>query len=112
MFLGVSGLKNFAVTQVTPAYAVIHVRTQYPLDSLRVMLVEVRDDRGRIASPRGLTNTISTGGGGNTPKESLTGFRVEIPEGAKSLDITLAATPIRHVEFLAKPVLTQPPVAE
>ena len=111
-FLGVSGLKNFPATQVTPLYAVVHVRTQYPLDRLRVMLVEVRDDRGRTAWPRGLTNTIGTGAGGNTPKESLTGFRVEIPEGAKSLDITLAATPIRHVEFLAKPVLTQPALAE
>lgn len=109
-FLGVSGLKNFPATQVTPLYAVVHVRTQYPLDRLRVMLVEVRDDRGRTAQPHGLTNTIGTGSGGNTPKESLTGFRVEIPEGAKSLDITLAATPIRHVEFLAKPVVFAPPV--
>ncbi len=110
--LGVSGLKNFPASQVTPSYAVVHVRTQYPLDRLRVLLVEARDNRGRTAQPRGLTNSISTGAGGNTPKESLTGFRVEIPEGAKSLHITLAATPIRHVEFLAKPVLTQPRLAE
>ena len=109
-FLGVSGLKNLPVTQVAPSYAVVHVRTQYPLDGLRVVLVEVRDDRGRTAQPHGLTNTVGTGGGGNTPKESLTGFRVEIPEGAKSLNITLAATPIRHVEFLAKPVVFAPPV--
>jgi len=108
-FLGVSGLKDSRGTQVTPSYAVIHVRTQYPLDGLHVLLVQVRDDRGRPAAAHGLTNSIGTGSGGNTPKESLTGFRVEIPEGAKSLDITLAATPIRHVEFLAKPVMFVPP---
>lgn len=108
-FMGVSGLKKLPTAQVTPAYAVVHVRTQYPLDGLRVLLVAVRDDRGRLAQPHGSTNSISTGAGGNTPKESLTGFRVEIPDGAKSLDITLAATPIRHVQFLAKPVMFGPP---
>jgi hypothetical protein len=108
-FLGVGGLKKVPTAQGSPSYAVVRVRTQYPLDGLDVLLVEARDDRGRIAPPHGATNSISTGAGGNTPKESLTGFRVEIPDGAKSLDITLAATPVRHVQFLARPVMFERP---
>jgi hypothetical protein len=37
----------------------------------------------------------------------LHGFAIELPENAKSLDITVAATRVRRVEFLAKPVLTE-----
>lgn len=43
------------------------------------------------------------GGRGITLKESRIGFQVEIPQGAKSLNITLAVTRLRRVEFLAKP---------
>jgi hypothetical protein len=108
-FLGVSGAK--AVLQEDYAgiqpHANIHVRMPHPMDGLRLVLVEVRDDQGRKLATNGSTARTSMGGRGNTPKEMLHGFAVEIPDDAKSLDITLAATRVRSVEFLAKPSLTE-----
>lgn len=107
-FLGVSGAKtvlpaDYAAIQ---PHANLHVRTPHPLDGVRLALVEVRDDQGRKLATQGSTARTSMGGRGNTPREMLHGFAIEIPEDAKSLDITLAATRIVSVEFLAKPALT------
>lgn len=103
-FLGISGLKSAAGTPAGKTYASIQVRTPYPLDDLSVVLVEVRDEQGRKAEARGFTIETGTGGRGITLKESRIGFRIEIPQGAEWLNITLAATQMRRVEFLAKPV--------
>ena len=108
-FLGVSGPNakmSEGYTAMQP-YANIHVRSPHPLDDLRIVLVEVRDDRGASANLQGSSSTTSTGGRGITPKEMLYGFGLDIPEDAKMLDVTLAATRIVSVEFLAKPSLTQ-----
>jgi hypothetical protein len=106
-FLGVSGPKTHlpeGYAGIQP-HANIHVRTPHPMDGLRLGLVEVRDDQGRKLATKGSTVRTSMGGRGNTPREMLHGFAVEIPEDAKSLDIRFAATRVRSVEFLAKPVM-------
>ncbi|MCW5551483.1 MAG: hypothetical protein KIS67_04875 [Verrucomicrobiae bacterium] len=103
-FLGVSGFKQ-RPGPVGKTYASLQVRTPHPLDALSVVLVEVRDEQGRRAEPRGVTVQTGTGGRGITPKETVINFRIEIPEGARLLDIALAATPVQQVEFLAKPEL-------
>jgi hypothetical protein len=108
-FLGVSGPR----TKLPEDYAGIrpnaniHVRTPHPMEGLRLVMVEVRDDQGRKLANKGSSARSSTGGRGNTPKEMLHGFAVEIPEDSKSLDITFAVTRVRSVEFLAKPSLTE-----
>jgi len=108
-FLGVSGPKTVLPADYAAIrpHANLHVRTPHPMDGVRLALVEVRDDQSRKLETKGSTARISTGGRGNTPKEMLHGFAIELPEHAKSLDITLAATRIVSVEFLAKPALTE-----
>jgi hypothetical protein len=109
-FLGVSG-SNANLPEdyagIRP-HANIHVRTPHPMDGLRVVLVEVQDDQGRKLETNGSTTRTSMGGRGNTPKEMLHGFAIQIPPDARSLDVTLAVTQVRHVEFFAKPVLFEP----
>lgn len=105
-FLGVSGFKQ-PLGVVGKTYASLQVRTPHPLDALSVVLVEVHDEQGRRAEPRGVTIETGAGGRGITPKETAINFRLEVPEGARFLDITLAATPVQQVEFLAKPSLTE-----
>lgn len=102
-FLGVSGFKHSLGVPAGKAHASLQLRTPYPMDALNVVLVEVRDEEGRKAEARGATAEMVAGGRGITPKESRIGFQVEIPQGAKSLNITLAVTRLRRVEFLAKP---------
>lgn len=106
-FVGVSGPKTYlpeGYTSLQP-HATILVRTAHPMHGVRIALVEVRDDQGRKLATKGSSARTSMGGRGNTPKEMLHGFAVEIPEDAKSLDITFAVTRVRSVEFLAKPVM-------
>jgi hypothetical protein len=106
-FLGVSGAK----AKLPDGYAGIrpngniHLRTPHPMDGLRIVLVEARDDQGRKLEAKGSTARASMGGRGNTPREMQHGFAVEIPRDAKSLDITFAVTRVRRIEFLAKPVM-------
>ena len=106
-FLGVSGAKTVLPADYAAIrpHANVHLRTPHPLNGVRVALVEVRDDQGRKLETKGSTARASMGGRGNTPREILHGFGVEIPEDAKTLDITLAATRVRRVEFLARPVM-------
>ncbi len=108
-FVGVGGTKSKkfgAHTSLRP-FANIQVRTPYPMDDLRVALVEVKDEHGTSAILDGFssTSTVSTGGRGNTPKEMLYEFGFDLSADVKSLDITLAVTRVQHVEFFAKPVL-------
>ncbi len=106
-FLGVSGPEAKLPEDyagIRP-HANLHVRTPHPMDGLRLVLVEVRDDQGRKLALRGSTSRSSMGGRGNTPKEMLHGFAIEIPEDTRSLDLTFAATRVRSVEFLARPVM-------
>jgi hypothetical protein len=108
-FVGVSGANakmsdNHIATQ---PHAKIHVRSPHPMDDLRVALVEVKDDLGSSAILNGFSSTVSAGGRGITPKEMLYEFGFDLPAEVKSLDITLAATRIVTVAFLAKPALTQ-----
>ena len=105
-FLGVSGPQTNlpeGYAGVQP-HANLHVRTPHPMDGLRVVLVEARDQDRKLKTS-GSTARTSTGGRGITPKEMLHGFAIEIPEDAKSLDLTFAATPVRRVEFMARPVI-------
>ncbi len=104
-FLGVSGFKHPQGVLVGKTYASLQVRTPHPLDALSVVLVEVRDEQGRGAVSHGSAAELGTGGRGITPKETVIHFRLEVLEGARFLDITLAATPVQPVEFLAKPEL-------
>jgi hypothetical protein len=83
------------------------VRAPYPLEGVRVKLVKVSDERGREAKLQGTSSSTGTGGRGATPKEALFGFGFDIPEGAETLDVTLAVTRSRQVEFLARPSLSQ-----
>jgi hypothetical protein len=108
-FLGVSAPRaklSEGYTAMGP-HANIHVRAPYPLEGVRVKLVKVSDERGREAKLQGTSSSTGTGGRGATPKESLFGFGFDIPEGAEALDVTLAVTRSRQVEFLAKPALSQ-----
>jgi hypothetical protein len=106
-FLGVSGSEANLTEDYAGilAHSNIHMRTPHPMDGLRLVLVEVRDDQGGKLAAKGSTSRTSMGGRGNTPRDMLHGFGVEIPEDAKTLDITLAVTRVRSVEFLAKPVI-------
>lgn len=106
-FLGASGPDtSLAESHVgVQSRANIHLRTPLLLGGVRVVLVQVRDDQGRQSTTCGSTARTSMGGRGNTPREMLHGFAIELPEDAKSLDITFAATRVRRVEFLAKPVM-------
>lgn len=108
-FVGVRGAnaKLFDNHIATQPHAKIHVRSPHPMDDLRVALVEVKDDLGSSAILNGFSSTVSTGGRGITPKEMLYEFGFDLPAEVKSLDITLAATRIVTVAFLAKPSLTQ-----
>jgi hypothetical protein len=109
-FLGVSGPGAKLAEPYTgiEPIANIHVRTPYLLDGWRIALVEVRDNRGQKARLEDYIRTASVGSGGATYKQMLHGFSFEIPQGVKTLDITFAITPMRHVQFVAKPTLFKP----
>jgi hypothetical protein len=106
-FVGVSGAKvrvSEANTAPRP-HANIHVRGPHPMDDFRVALVGVKDQRGTNAILDGFSSRISTGGRGNTPKETLYEFGFDFPVEAKTLDITFAVTRVISLEFIAKPVM-------
>jgi hypothetical protein len=89
--------------------ASLHVRTPFPLSDTRLALVEVRDDRGRKAESGSFGTRNSTGGRGATLRQTDYSFAINIPEGAKTLDVTFAFSQSRVVEFLAKPVMAKAP---
>jgi hypothetical protein len=109
-FTGVSGAKAKLPDGYTVSrpYPNVHFRMPYPVEDVRIKLIEIKDDRGRIAKLQSSTSTTSTGGRGITARELLCGFGFEIPEGTKTLDVTFAATKVRAVEFTAKPVMAKP----
>lgn len=104
-FLGVSAPRASlpeGYTAMRP-YANVHVRAPHPLDDVRVRLVTITDERGREAKLQGTATGTGTGGRGITPKETLHGFGFDIPDGATTLDVTIAVTQSRTVQFTVKP---------
>lgn len=91
----------------TPLYVNLHASNPIPMSDTKLWLVDVKADLGGKVKVVGDTWQSSTGGRGATLKELNHGFGIEIPEGAKSLDVTLAFSKSRYVEFLAKPVLAK-----
>lgn len=91
-------------TRVEP-YVNLHASHPIPMSDMHLRLVEVRDDRGRGVKASSFSSRTSTGGRGATPKELIHGFGIEIPEGAKKLDVTFVFSKSRYVEFFAKPVI-------
>jgi hypothetical protein len=105
--VGVSGanVKPSESGIATQPHANIQVRGPHPMDDLQVTLVGVKDHRGTSAILDGFSSRISTGGRGNTPKETIYDFGLDLHANAKTLDVTFAITRMRSVEFLAKPVM-------
>ena len=90
----------------------IHLRTPYPLEELDVVLLEVRTADGTQCMLKDMTSVPSDGGRGITLKEKLYSFGVNIPEGAKTVNVSFAITPVASVEFCARPGVVDQPSAK
>lgn len=88
----------------------LHARTPFPLSDAHLTLVEVRDDQGQKVETHGLRTGSSTGGRGATLRQMDYRFGINIPDGAKTLDVTFAFSQSLYVEFLAKPVMAEPAI--
>jgi len=84
-----------------------HVRTPYPVDELRLSLIEVRDQLGHVGQLRGVRSVMSDGGRGITPREMLYGFGFDLPEAAETLDLIFSVSQSLYVEFQARPSLAK-----
>jgi hypothetical protein len=105
-FLGVSGPNAPLRDQFTGIrpHANFHLRTPFPLAEWHLFLMDIKDDQGRQVRTHGVCTAASILGGA-TVKHLLYGFAFDLPDDAKTLDITLAITKGRHVQFVAKPTL-------
>ncbi len=70
---------------------------------MHLEIAELKDETGRNVPFQIGASVEGTGGRGATLRELHQSFLLTIPEGATSLDVTLAYTKSVNVEFLAKP---------
>jgi len=108
-FLGVSapGARLPGELQSLPPHPTLHLRTPYPLEELRVGLVEVRTPSGRKLPALACSSSTGPGGRGAAWKETVWNyaFALDPAEEAEAIHVTFAVTPVRTVEFLARPTL-------
>ena len=104
-FLGISGT-NVPLSQTYPTElgAKLHLRIPDHMEDWAVAVVAVRDERLQKVELGGYEVTL----GDSQTDSRLRGIALKIPDGAKSLDFTIAVTQVHHVQFTAKPVLFVP----
>ena len=102
-----TNFNNGNTTYLGEVPAQISVRGPLPASDIHIEIVEIKDDFGRKVAFLWDAGTPSTGGRGATIRELVQSFPITIPEGAKTLDVTLAYTKSVFVEFMARPTVAK-----
>jgi hypothetical protein len=85
----------------------LHMRSPLPASDTHLELLSVKDEHGREVSFMKASERPGTGGRGATIRELEQIYRLEIHEGTRTVDITLAYTKSFMVEFMAKPTVVR-----
>lgn len=106
--MAVSGPRvSFEAVSYVADFPALHVRSPLPAADTHLDVVEIKDDVGRNVPFRIGEAVAGTGHRGATIRELHQSFLLSIPEGAKTLDVTMAYTKSVFVEFMARPTVAK-----